>query len=58
MAANSDESESSWCDDRDVTHETQAKVSRKYTTDNKSLTRKNIPLFLVSLTSKENSSDF
>ena len=34
MAANSDESESSWCDDRDVTHETQAKVSRKHTPDN------------------------
>lgn len=26
VAANSDESESSWCDDRDVTHETQAKI--------------------------------
>lgn len=26
-AANSDESESAWCEDRDVTQETQAKVS-------------------------------
>ena len=52
MAANSDESESSWCDDRDVTHETQAKVSRKHT-PGKVLTKKNFPCFLVSLTSKK-----